>query len=112
MIRFFKSIGVYLYKMLTDMDGDPSTKRHGFFVSVFILVGSWIANVFYHIAVDTHIIDASMALGGVTGTGIAAERFGKLLPPAVTKALGLGVPAAHTDPEPAKTVEHGLYRND
>lgn len=76
-----KKFGGYWTVMLHDIDGFPSSKRLGFIVSIFIVCGSWIANVFWQIVVDSHIIDAALGIGGVSGAGIAAERFGKLLPP-------------------------------
>lgn len=71
----------YWTELLHDIDGFPSSKRFGFVISVVVVLGSWIANIFFGIITDYHILDAALGLGGVSGAGIAAERFGKLLPP-------------------------------
>ncbi len=77
MVQSFKG---YWTELLHDIDGYPSSKRLGFLITIVVVIGSWIANIFWHIVVDAHILDAALALGGVSGAGIAAERFGKILP--------------------------------
>lgn len=77
-VRVFKG---YWTELLHDIDGYPSSKRLGFLVSIAVVIGAFIANVFWRIVVDAHIIDAALGLGGVSGAGVAAERFGKILPP-------------------------------
>ena len=81
MIDWIKSIaqktGAYWNEVLSDIDGFKSSKRVGYLISCAVVVGSWVANVFWHIVVDAHILTAALGLGGVAGAGIAGERFGK-----------------------------------
>ena len=70
----------YFTELLHDIDGYPSMKRLGFLVSLAVVVGSFLANVFWRIVVDEHIIQAALGLGGTSIGGVALERFGKILP--------------------------------
>ncbi len=63
--------------VLQDVDGYCSSKRVVFFVVSAFIIASWFANVCFGIIVDANIINALLAIGGVSGVGIAAERFGK-----------------------------------
>lgn len=77
-----ETLGAWWSLVVRDIDGFPSSKRLGLIAGTVMLAGSWAANIFGHILTDPHIIDALLGLTGVTGVGIAGERFGKLLPSA------------------------------
>lgn len=63
-------------EVLQDVDGAWSMKRTGFAICASLIVASWIATVFFGIVVDATLLTSITALGGVSGVGIAAERFG------------------------------------
>ena len=76
-----QTFGGWWSLIVRDIDGFPSSKRLGLIAGTFMLAGSWAANIFWHILTDPHIIDGLLGLTGVTGAGIAGERFGKLANP-------------------------------
>lgn len=66
-------------QLLQDIDGYTSSKRVALILCVSLIVASWVANVFFGVVVDAGVLQAIEAIGGISGTGIAAERFGKML---------------------------------
>jgi hypothetical protein len=69
-----------MMQIAQDIDGYTSSKRAAMLLCVVMIVASWVANVFFSIIIDPNILNAVTAIGGVSGVGIACERFGKIIP--------------------------------
>lgn len=71
--RTVRTLRDYFGQVLQDINGYPSSKRWALLLSVVMITVSWVANLFWKIVVDEHVLDAIKWIGGGSGLGIAAE---------------------------------------
>lgn len=73
----FNGVKNFFVKMLTDIDGDVSSKRTiGFLFSIAVLI-TWASNLWYSMPIEKFIFDGLLYIIGIALATTAAEKFSK-----------------------------------
>ena len=67
----------FFKKMLSDVDGQTSSKRFISFLSFLVMVGSWVGSQFFGKPVEENVLQAFMYIVVVGLCVTAAEKFSK-----------------------------------